>query len=298
MSILASPSADGLYHRAMANSTGGFRPTGGSARVLEGFDAALPGEAPLLERLRAATAEQLLAAQAAVGMGFGSSIDGTVVTRTMEEAVARASAAGVPLLVGSNADEGTLFHAVAGGDAGVFELLTSGLPLSICPTGDVDRYRELLAEAHPETAADDGGVARNLKIWTDFFRRPAVESAAVASEHGAGGWLYRFELPSTAFGGALGANHAGEIAFTFDWLAGDGPLPGWTFHDRTETTRALANAWSSAVARFVRAGDPNGPGLPEWPRYSADDRRVLVIDDPMRVDVDPDEVDRKILAQV
>lgn len=298
MSVLASPSADGLYHRAMANSTGGFRPRGASAGVLGLFDDALPGDGPLLQRLRAATTDQLLAAQMAAGMGFGSTIDGTVVTRTMDEAVSRASAAGVPLLIGSNADEGTLFHAVAGGDPATFELLTAGLPLSICPSGDVDRYRALLAEAHPETAADDGGVARNLQIWNHFFRRPAVESASVATEHGAGGWLYRFELPSTAFGGALGANHAGEIAFTFDWLAGEGPLPGWTFHDRTETTRAIANAWSSAVARFARDGDPNGRGLPEWPRYSADDRRVLVIDDPMRIDVDPDEVDRKVWAQV
>ncbi|MFP5320535.1 MAG: carboxylesterase/lipase family protein [Acidimicrobiia bacterium] len=294
MSILASPSADGRYHRAVANSTGGFRPSEASAHVLGLFDAALPGEGPLLDRLRAATTDQLLAAQVAAGFGFGSTIDGTVVTRTLDEAVARASSTGVPLLIGSNADEGTLFHAIAGGNAEIFELLTSLLPLSICPSGDIDRYRALLAEVHPDTAADDGGVARNLKIWNDFFRRPAVESAAVATEHGAGGWLYRFELPSTAFGGALGATHASEIAFTFDWLAGDGPLPGWTFHDRTDSTRSVAHAWSSAVARFARTGDPNGPGLPEWPRYSSDDRRVLVIDDPMRVDVDPDEADRKV----
>ena len=46
--------------------------------------------------------------------------------------------------------------------------------------------------------------------------------------------------PANAFGGALGACHAGEIAFTFDWFAGDGPMPGWTFHDRTDETQALA----------------------------------------------------------
>jgi len=294
MSILASPSADGLYHRAMANSTGGFRPAEASAHVLGLFDASIPGDAPLLDRLRAASTEQLLAAQVAAGMGFGSSIDGTIVTRTMDEAVARASAAGVPLLIGSNAAEGTLFHAVAGGNAEVFDLLTAGLPLAITGGGDVERYLARLVEVDPALGADDGGVARNLKVWNDFFRRPAVASAAVATEHGAGGWLYRFDLPSTAFGGALGATHASEIAFTFDWLAGDGPLPGWTFHERTDAARSVAHAWSSAVARFVRTGDPNGPGLPEWPRYAADDRRVLIIDDPLRVDVDPDEADRKL----
>jgi para-nitrobenzyl esterase len=269
-----------------------------SAHVLDLVAASIPGDEPLLDRLRAATTEQLLAAQVAAGFGFGGTIDGTVVTRTMDEAVARASAAGVPLLIGSNSAEGTLFHAIGGGSPEIFELLTATLPLAITGGGDVDRYRELLVEADPALGADDGGVARNLKIWNDYFRRPAVESAAVATEHGAGGWLYRFDLPSTALDGTLGANHAGEIAFTFDWFAGDGPLPGWTFHERTPSTQAVARTWSSAVARFARTGDPNGPALPEWPRYAADDRRVLVIDDPIRVEVDPDEADRKLWAQL
>lgn len=294
LAIMASPSADGLYHRAMANSTGGFRSAETSAHVLGLFDAGLPGDEPLLDRLRAAGTDQLLAAQVAAGFGFGSTVDGTIVTRSQEEALARASSAGVPLLVGSNADEGTLFLAVAGGNAEIFDVMTAGLPVAVTKGGDVERYRSLLDETHPEIAADETGVARNLKIWNDFFRRPAVEGAAIATEHGAGGWLYRFELRGTAFGGALGANHAGEIAFTFDWLAGEGPMPGWTFHDATDANREIARTWSSAVARFARTGDPNGPGLPEWPRYSVDDRQVLVIDDPVRVAVDPDEADRKL----
>lgn len=294
MSLLASPSADGLYRRAMANSTGGFTSADTRAHVLPLFDQALAGGGPLLDRLRAASTDELLQAQVAAGFGFGSTVDGTVVTRSMDEAVARAAEGGVPLLIGSNADEGTLFLAIGGGDAGVFDVMTAGLPAAVAKGGDVERYRALLTEAFPEEdPAGDGGVARNLRIWNHFFRRPAVESAALATERGAGGWLYRFELPSTAFGGALGANHAGEIAFTFDWLAGDGDT-GWTFHDRSEAHRAVARAWSSAVARFVRTGDPNGPDLPEWPRYATDDRRVLIIDDPLRVEVDPDEADRKL----
>ncbi len=295
MSLLASPAADGLYRRAIANSTGGFAPADTRDGVIALFDQALAGDVPLLDRLRAASTDELLQAQVAAGFGFGSTVDGTVVTRSMDEAVARAAEAGVPLLIGSNADEGTLFLAIGGGDAGVFDVMTAGLPAAVTKGGDVDHYRAQLTETFPdEDPAVDGGIARNLRIWNQFFRRPAVESAALASELGAGGWLYRFELPSTAFGGALGANHAGEIAFTFDWLAGDDGDTGWTFHDRTAANRAIAHAWSSAVARFVRTGDPNGPGLPEWPRYATDDRRVLIIDDPLRVEVDPDEVDRKV----
>jgi len=288
MGLLASPGADGLYTRAVANSTGGFKPE--APDVAGVIDPLLPGEGSVVYRALSASTDQLLAAQAAVGFGLGSTVDGTVVTRTLDEAVAHRSAAGVPLLIGSNADEGKLFHAVAGGSAEIFDLMTSALPTAVTKGAPVDRYRSLLAESYP----DDDGVATNLRIWNHFFRRPAVEAAAIATEAGAGGWLYRFELPSTAFGGTLGATHAGEIAFTFNWFAGDGPMPGWTFHERTPATQALADRWSASVARFARDGDPNGAGLPDWPRYSSDDRRVLVLDETCRVDVDPDEVDRKI----
>lgn len=287
MSLLASPAADGLYAKAIANSTGGLKSE--PVDVVSLIDPHLPGDGPLLDRFLSADAGALLAAQQLAGLGFGGCIDGTIVTRTMAEAVADRSAAGVPLLIGSNADEGTLFHAIAGFDEGMFDLLTSALPEVVAGGAGADRYLASLADAH----ADADLTARNLMVWNEFFRRPAVESAAVATEHGAGGWLYRFERPSTAFGGVLGACHAGEIAFTFNWLASSGDMPGWTFHDQSEENVALADAWSSAVARFVRTGDPNGGDLPEWPRYSRDDRRVLIVDSPLRVDLDPDETARK-----
>ena len=289
MALLASPAADGLYAKAMANSAGGFRARGDDDR-LETVGAALPGDGAVLSRLLDASGDQLLVAQAALGLGIGPSVDGVVLTRTQEEAVADRSRAGVPLLIGSNADEGTLFYGVAGMDADVFEYMTSFLHGPVTKGGDVEAYRRALADAYP----DEDGVATNLRIWNQFFRRPAVESAEVATAAGAGGWLYRFDLPSTAFGGALKACHAGEIAFTFDWFAGDGDMPGWTFHDRTDATRSLAQRWSATVAAFCRTGDPNGAGLPEWPRYSSDDRSVLVLDEPVRIEVDPDETDRKL----
>ena len=292
MALLASPEADDLYAKAMANSTGGFKPA--APDLLPAIDPVVPGDGPLLDRLLAASTDDLLAAQASAGFGLGSTIDGTVVTRTMDEAVRHRSAAGVPLLVGSNADEGTLFLAVAGMDPEIFAMLTSGLPASVTKGADVARYRELLAEHHP----DDDGVATDLRIWNHYFRRPAVEAAEIASTAGAGGWLYRFELDSTAFGGVLKACHAGEIAFTFDWFSDDGELPGWTFHDRTDVTCSLGERWSGTVAAFARTGDPNGAGLPEWPRYTAEDRSVLVIDDPVRIDLDPDEADRKLWSEI
>jgi carboxylesterase type B len=39
---------------------------------------------------------------------------------------------------------------------------------------------------------------------------------------------------------------------------------------------------------FARTGDPNGAGLPEWPRYDAANRSCLVFDERPRIVRDPD----------
>lgn len=292
MALLASPAADGLYARAMANSTGGFKPA--PVDVCGIIDGAVPGDGPLLDRLLAASPDELLRAQALAGFGLGSTVDGTVVTRTQEEGARHRAAAGIPLVIGSNGDEGTLFHAIAGFDEGLFDLMTSALPSAVSGLADPTPYLEALAAAHP----DDSVTARNLRVWNQFFRRPAVDMTAAATDAGGRAWSYLFTMPTTKFDGALGAAHASEIAFTFGWLLDGAGAAGWTFHDAGGTTAEICAAWTDAVGRFVRTGDPNGGTLPDWPTYGVDDRSVLVIDDPITVAVDPDEVARKVWTQV
>ena len=59
-----------------------------------------------------------------------------------------------------------------------------------------------------------------------------------------------------------GAFHGSEIYYAFNSLdAVDRP---WTAEDRR-----IAGTMSSYWANIIATGDPNGPGLPAWPRYSA-----------------------------
>jgi para-nitrobenzyl esterase len=71
----------------------------------------------------------------------------------------------------------------------------------------------------------------------------------------------------------IGARHAGEIEYVFGSLDLSLPRVPWEPADR-----ALSDAMTTYWANFARTGDPNGAGLPVWPRYTADSRRVLHLD--------------------
>lgn len=287
LGIMAAPEADGLYHRAVANSPGGINVTSRgpwAERVADAVGAV--GDAPL-DRLLAASAEELLNAQ--VSLGFtGGTIDGTVVTRHPVDAIRERGASGVPLVVGTNRDEGTLFTLALRADTDLLDATSRLLAVQVTRDGDVDAYLAALSERFP----DDDAYARANRVWVDLFRRSAVETAAAATEAGPGGWLYRLDLPTTVAGDALGATHSADVTLTFNWLASERPM-GFSLYDRHDATAIdLAQRWSDTILAFARTGDPNGAGLPEWPRYSAGDRACLVLDTVTGVVDDPDRHDR------
>jgi para-nitrobenzyl esterase len=59
--------------------------------------------------------------------------------------------------------------------------------------------------------------------------------------------------------------------------------------------RELSDRMASALAAFMRTGDPNTSGLPAWPRYTAERGEVMVLDIESEVRDDPDREARKAL---
>ncbi|MEZ5228573.1 MAG: carboxylesterase family protein [Acidimicrobiales bacterium] len=87
-------------------------------------------------------------------------------------------------------------------------------------------------------------------------------------------FLYRFDFPTTSFGGVLGATHGCDIPFILDTL--DSPM---TMHDPSDpTTQHLATVWSGAICAFARTGSPNLDGLPRWPEYSPEAAPSMILD--------------------
>lgn len=283
LSLLGAPSAEGLFHRAIAHSPGGAYsppsdelPKLSKALGVSGTD--------LLDRLRALPAQELLAIQQSANLSCSGYVDGTVVTRHYVKAIRERGPRGVPLIAGCNHDEGTFLREVGAVGPGIADVIGSGVT-----EGDPTAYLAALRAAHPKADA----ASLDVLVWTDFFRRACVRATQAATAAGPGGWLYRFDLPSTGLGGRLGATHGAEIPFTFNWIS-NGQGSGRLYDDHDPTVRAIAEHWSHTLLAFAHTGDPNGAGLPTWPKYSNTGRASLVIDAQSRIAHGLDDAQRKI----
>ena len=74
-----------------------------------------------------------------------------------------------------------------------------------------------------------------------------------------------------------GPSHFSELWYVFDHL---GQQPAWRW---TPEDRWLADVMSGYWGNFVKTGEPNGPGLPRWPRFDPTHDSVLRLDDPIAV---------------
>jgi para-nitrobenzyl esterase len=206
-------------------------------------------------------------------------IDGDLLPGPPLDAVRAGSAAGMPLVTGTTADEWRLF------------MLQDGLQ-EISDERLRRRATRLFGEAADEAIALYGAARpdqnRSL-LWcamvTDaMFRMPAIRLAEAQLAHTDRVAMYRFDYPSAAFGGLPGACHAIEIPFVFDNvdLPGVDMLLGGVDGD----TRRLAHRCAQAWVGMAHSGRPQHDDL-EWPAYDRRrratcvlDRTPVVLDDP------------------
>jgi len=292
LGLNAVPAADGLFHKVIANSPNGPNWAGGD-KTSEIADKLGVDQSQLLEKLREASAEEIIEA----GLPVGYAVDGTVVTQSSNDAILEKGSAGVPIIVGTNRTEATLFTPPDTDDEDIerYEKMLPGTAKWVIGDSDPQDYVEGIKAAYP-----DQNAKRLFEVtMTDSFRRIAVEIAYSASTAGSGSWLYRFDLPTTLeYNGKLtGSMHACEMAFTFNAYADPDCVVFAMYDPELAEVRNLAERWSGALTRFAWTGDPNGAGLPEWSQYGDPDRQVMHLDGSSHVSNDPDEIHRKLWAQ-
>ncbi len=288
LALLGAPAAEGLFHKGIVCS-GGETLTP-PLDQLEGIKAALgcSSDEACLERLLAMPARELSALQQQVLFYAGPSLDGVVITRPACEAIKDGGAAGVAIMAGATRDEGTLLAPLfAVNDQAALGTLF-GLSTSV-GRDDGAAYREFLA-SHFEA---DALVEQLSRAWFDTFRASALRTALTASLHGAGGWVYNFEVETDH---PLGVTHYADVPFTFNWI--EEGHPRLFTHPASAINQQLAERWSRTVVAFAATGSPNGQGLPEWPRYETDRFACLRLRQQPEIVANPDGDDMLGLYRV
>ena len=199
------------------------------------------------------------------------SIDGGTIGAQFRERVAADAVADVPIIVGWNADEGTLFvllaeQAGATVDAAAFDTIASG----VAAAEGVD-FADVQAQ-YPIGDYPDPGAALAAVLGHANLACPSRRSARVLAEAGHDVYVYRFEYPDASFqlpgSRELGAFHSAEIQYIFGHPSRFGQR---VFRDDDLALhRELASRWSAFATDGAVAGD--------WPAFDATDERYLILD--------------------
>jgi para-nitrobenzyl esterase len=300
--LMSMPSAQGLFHRAIVES-------GAVLRLMTQEDAIHYSQLLLTElglrrdqarELQSVPLDRLLAANTAAlkktdqtAPGYTANtpmVDGKAIPTNPWDPAGPAMSAKIPLLIGWARTEETLYdrptpETLALDEAGL--KARAAKRLGIDPARVIETYRK----AHPEASPWD----LHILIATDhprgiYARELAKRKAAQASSSA---YLYRFDWETPEGGGHMRSPHTIEIPFVFHNIAIAGPLIS-----KMPEAYALAETVSAAWVAFARTGDPNTPGVPRWPAYSAGSRDTMLFNNTLRVEQDPDRGPRLVMEQV
>jgi para-nitrobenzyl esterase len=252
--LMATPLANGLFHRAVGESGGGFGSFGtviskAEAEVVgEKFAAALAGgnTPPSLDVLRAKMGDEVMKPQ--VGR-MAANIDGWVFPDSIYNIFAAGKQHDVPVIVGSNADETSTPTTLAEYTKAAREYgpLASVYLKTYAASNDAEA-----ANAHSASQTDQR-FGWEMRTWARMME--TVSSKA---------YLYFFSrVPPGPEPARRGAYHAAEIVYVFGNL-GKSPYP-YANRSYDEVDRKLSNLMRSYWVNFATNGDPNGEGLPAWP---------------------------------
>ncbi len=267
--LLASPLTHSLFSGAIIQSGGPVTSRAPTLREGEAAGAALQVKlgCDSLAAMRALPPEILLHAESPEtetgALRYQPLMDGYVLPQQVFDAFCRDEIAKVPILFGSNADEG-LFSPVEGKTREQYLANAKAYFGADFPAFQRLYLSEEKAFARTQT-----------KVGRDFaFARLRFIAGRLEKQHPCPVFHYYFCQPAILEDGTnLGAGHSGELFYVFHTLE---CLGGSTPDGRHITVRKgkkeydLSEQMSSYWAAFCKNGDPAVLGLPEWPAYTVE----------------------------
>jgi para-nitrobenzyl esterase len=290
--VLAMPSAKGLFHRAGVQSGSslrvGTREQG--TKLAEALLMKLEISKKSIADIQKLPWQQILAAQNSLGLGLGGFapvVEGTVLPHHPFDPVGPPESANVPVIISTTLEDAAL--ALTN-----FDLDDAGLK-AMLNKRFAAKSDEIYALYHKSSwNSKKSPYLIQAQILTDNgFRRSAITQAERKAAQGkAQAYMYLWAFESPGFGGKFGAVHGTDVSASFynyrDGIGGTG----------SPQQKTLWTQFASAWVAFAKTGDPNNPKIPNWPAYELTRRSTMVFDKDTRVENDPRGEIRKFWDQM
>jgi para-nitrobenzyl esterase len=300
--LLAMPSAKGLFHRGIIQSGSMLR--GGTPERSAKLSAQILAELNVKpDDLQTIPYRQLVDVSMAIvaknrptgppdvrrmadQLGFAPIVDGKILPVHPYDPTAPAISADIPIMVGT-----VLNEFVNGINHPEYEAMTEEEVAKRATTFFGAQHGPEILKIFNEQHPGEKPFDIYSRMMAASVRQGAVtQCERKAAQGGAPAYLYWFQWKTPVLDARPRAFHCAEISFAFDnmsraeTMTGNGP-----------EARSLAKKVSAAWVAFARTGNPNHPGLPTWPKFSADKCPTMIFNTQCETKENPDTTERKAI---
>lgn len=228
----------------------------------------------------------------AAGYRFEPNLDGINFTEHPFIPNAPRRTAQVPLMLGTTRTE---LSNQLGRDPSIYTIDQDGLRQRISrffPEDQVDPALAVFRESNPNASPTE--LFFIMTSWRSYILNATIMAEKRAELNGADNptWMYQVTWRSPAEGGRRYSQHTIDLPFMFDNVDKVPHLTGPETDDTRAMTDYMANAWIA----FAKNGNPNHPGLPEWPTYDLASRTVMQFETPAVAVSDPFRAEREYMS--